>query len=268
MNIIFLSSIVLAAIGILAAVILYFVSQKFKVYEDPKIDEVAELLPGANCGGCGFAGCRNFAEMVVKNGGLGDLSCPPGGAGVNSAVSAVFGGGELKVVPKVAIVKCNGNCENAPAKIQYDSIPSCAYFNMIDAGESGCAFGCLGCGDCVKACKFGAIHIDAKTKLPVIDEAACGCCGGCAKACPRAIIGIVPKHEEGVVYVACMNKDKGGEAKKNCSVACIGCKKCEKTCEFTAIVVENNLACITPDKCTACKKCVEGCPAKSIFAVA
>jgi Na+-translocating ferredoxin:NAD+ oxidoreductase RNF subunit RnfB len=268
MNIIFLSSMVLAAIGILAAVILYIVSQKFKVYEDPKIDEVADLLPGANCGGCGFAGCRNFAETVVKNGGLNHLSCPPGGVAVNSAIAAVFGGGELKVVPKITIVKCNGNCENAPAKIQYDSISSCAYFNMIDAGESGCAFGCLGCGDCVKACKFGAIRMDEKTKLPVVDMSICGCCGACVRACPRAIIDIVPKQEQGVVYVACMNKDKGGEAKKNCIVACIGCKKCEKTCEYSAILVENNLAKIDTAVCTACKKCVEGCPAKSIYAIA
>jgi Na+-translocating ferredoxin:NAD+ oxidoreductase RNF subunit RnfB len=265
MNIILLSSIVLAAIGILAAVILYFVSQKFKVYEDPKIDEVAELLPGANCGGCGFAGCRNFAETVVKNNGLGDLMCPPGGAAVNSAIAAIFGGGEQIIVPKMTIVKCNGNCENAPAKVHYDSIASCAYFNMIDAGESGCAFGCLGCGDCVKACKFDAIHIDPTTKLPVIGDN-CVFCGACKKACPRSIIEIVPKHEQGVVYIACMNKEKGGEAKKNCAVACIGCKKCEKTCEFAAITVENNLAVINPDKCTACKKCMEGCPAKGIKA--
>ena len=262
MNIILLSSIVLAAIGILAAVILYFVSQKFKVYEDPKIDEVAALLPGANCGGCGFAGCRNFAETVVKNNGLNGLSCPPGGAAVNSAVAAVFGGGEQEIAPKMTIVKCNGSCENAIAKIHYDSAASCAFFNMIDAGESGCAFGCLGCGDCVKVCKFDAIRIDTQTKLPVINN--CVFCGACVKACPRAIIDIVSKHENGVVYVACMNKDKGGEAKKNCAVACIGCKKCEKTCEFAAITVADNLAAVNPEKCTVCKKCIDGCPAKVI----
>ncbi len=267
MNTILLSSVILAAIGVLAAVILYFVSQKFKVYEDPKIDDVVLLLPGANCGGCGFAGCRNFAETVVKNEGLNGMGCPPGGPAVNSAIATMFGGGAQEEIPKMTVVRCNGNCENAPAKVQYDSISSCAYFNMIDAGESGCAFGCLGCGDCVSACKFDAIHIDPQTMLPVID-ASCVFCGACKKACPRSIIDIVPIHEQGVVYVACMNKDKGGEAKKNCTVACIGCKKCEKTCEYSAVVVDNNLALINATACVACKKCVEGCPTNAIHASA
>lgn len=266
MNTILLSSMILAAIGVLAAVILYFVSQKFKVYEDPKIDEIAALLPGANCGGCGFAGCRNFAETIVKNEGLNDLSCPPGGSAVNSAIAKMFGGGTQELTPKIMIVRCNGSCTNAPAKVKYDSISSCAYFNMVNAGENGCAFGCLGCGDCVKACKFNSIHIDNVTMLPVIDSS-CVSCGACKKACPRGIIDIVPKHEQGTVYVACMNKDKGAEAKKNCTVACIGCKKCEKICEYSAILVENNLSVINGTTCTACKKCVEGCPTKAIHAI-
>jgi Na+-translocating ferredoxin:NAD+ oxidoreductase RNF subunit RnfB len=265
MDTIIFSSVVLAAIGVLAAVILYFVSQKFKVYEDPKIDDVVLLLPGANCGGCGFAGCRNFAENVVKNDGLKGLSCPPGGIAVNSAIAAIFGGGEPENTPKMTVIRCNGNCENAPAKVHYNSIPSCTYYSLVDAGESGCAFGCLGCGDCVTACKFDAIHIDTQTGLPVINDA-CVFCGACKKACPRSIIDIVPKHDEGVVFVACMNRDKGGDAKKNCKVACIGCKKCEKNCEYAAVTVDNNLALINGLTCIACKKCVEGCPTKAIHA--
>jgi len=267
MDTIILSSVVLAAIGIAAALILYFVSQKFQVYEDPKIDEVALLLPGANCGGCGFAGCRNFAETIVKNAGLNGLSCPPGGMPVSTAIAQVFGASAEEETPKMTIIRCNGNCENAPAKTIYDSISSCAYFNMLEVGESGCAFGCLGCGDCVKACKFDAISIDPKTKLPIINKS-CVFCGACMKACPRSIIDIVPKHEQGAVFVACMNKDKGGEAKKNCSVACIGCRKCEKTCEYSAITVNDNLAAINGATCTACQKCVEGCPTKAIHALA
>lgn len=268
MNTIVISSVVLASIGILSAILLYFVSQKFKVYEDPKIDEVTLLLPGANCGGCGFAGCRNFAENVVKNKGLDGFSCPPGGSSVNSAISQLFGGVLQEEAPRKTVIRCNGSCENAPAKVSYDSIASCAFFNNLEAGESLCAFGCLGCGDCVSACQFDAIKIDPLTKLPVVDEKACVFCKACIKACPRSIIDIVPMHDQKTVYVACMNKEKGGEAKKNCSVACIGCKKCEKTCEFSAVTVDNNLALINGVNCTSCLKCVEGCPTKAIHAMA
>jgi len=266
MNIVLVSSLIIAAIAMVLAVILFVVFQKFRVYEDPKIDVVADLLPGANCGGCGFAGCRNFAENVVKSGGLNGKSCPAGGASASEAIAAIFGEGAGEFIPRKVVVRCNGNCENAPAKVHYDSIQSCAFSCMTGAGESGCAYGCLGCGDCVHACKFDAIAIDAVIKLPKVNNN-CVLCGACVGACPRNILAIVPTHEQGTVVVACMNKDKGVDAKKNCAVACIGCKKCEKTCEFGAITVENNLASINPDKCTACKKCIEGCPAKGIVLV-
>ena len=266
MNIILISSLIIAVIAIVAAVVLYIVSQKFKVYEDPRIDEVSELLPGANCGGCGFAGCRNFAENVVKNGGLQGKICQPGGVSVNTAIAALFGEGVGKIAPLRVILRCNGNCENAPVKVHYDSIASCVFANTMCAGESGCAFGCLGYGDCVATCKFDAIAIDAVTKLPKTNNN-CMLCSACVNACPRKLLAIVPKQEQGTVVVACMNKEKGVDAKKNCAVACIGCKKCEKSCEFAAITVENNLASINPEKCTACMKCVEGCPAKAIRVV-
>ena len=266
MNIILISSLIIAAIAIVLAVVLYVVSQKFKVYEDPRIDEVAELLPGANCGGCGFAGCRNFAENVVKNGGLQGKTCPPGGASVNAAIAALFGEGATEAEPLQIVIRCNGDAKNAPPKVHYDSIPSCAYFHLTNAGESGCAYGCLGCGDCVDVCKFDAIAIDAVTKLPKVNEN-CVLCGACVNACPRNIIAIIPKREQGTMMVACMNKEKGAEAKKNCNAACIGCKKCEKSCECGAITVENNLSSIDIEKCTACMKCMEACPIKGIKAV-
>jgi ferredoxin len=202
----------------------------------------------------------------VKNNGLQGKMCPPGGASVNNAIAALFGGGAGEIIPQKVVVRCNGSCENAPAKVHYDSIQSCAYSNMMNAGESGCAFGCLGCGDCVTACKFDAIAIDAVTKLPKVNNN-CVLCGACITACPRKLITIVPMREQGTVVVFCMNREKGVDAKKNCAVACIGCKKCEKTCEFGAIIVENNLASIDYDKCTVCKKCIEGCPGKGIVVV-
>ena len=266
MNIILISALIIAAIAIVSAVILYVVSQKFKVYEDPRIDEVEALLPGANCGGCGWAGCRNFAENVVKAGGLQGKSCPPGGASVNAAIAQLFGEKAGGDVLKKAVIRCNGSRENAPAKTHYDSISSCAFFSMIHAGESGCPFGCLGAGDCVTACKFDAIAINPVTKLPEMNNN-CVLCGACIDVCPRKLIAILPLQKPATVVVACMNREKGGDAKKNCSVACIGCKKCEKLCDFDAVKVENYLATINPDKCTGCLKCVEGCPSKAILAV-
>ncbi|MBO4738337.1 MAG: RnfABCDGE type electron transport complex subunit B [Bacteroidales bacterium] len=265
-QIVLLSIGVLAAIGIVAAILLYFVAQKFKVYEDPMIAVVAELLPGANCGGCGFAGCRNFAENIVKNKGLNGKMCPAGGAPVNEQIAKLFGGEVGVATPKRLVLRCNGSCENAPAKTQYDSITSCAFANMITAGESACMYGCLGCGDCTKACKFGALHINPATGLPEVDAEKCVACGACVNTCPRKLLALVPMTEQGIVWVACANKERGVDAKKNCAAACIGCMKCVKNCENEAIKVTDNLAQIN-EKCIACHKCEEGCPAKAIHSI-
>ncbi|MDR1793365.1 MAG: RnfABCDGE type electron transport complex subunit B [Bacteroidales bacterium] len=262
MDLIILSVGILAAIGAGLALILYFVSRKFKVYEDPKIDEIAALLPGANCGGCGFAGCRNFAEFIVKNGGLNGKMCPPGGAATNDAIAALMGGEAQATVPTKIVLCCNGTCENAPSKIKYDSIASCAYANMVTASECGCSYGCLGCGDCVKVCGFDAIAIDVATGMPQISDK-CVQCGACITACPRNLLTKVPQTEQGIVWVACKNKEKGVEAKKNCTVACIGCMKCVKSCQYEAVTVADSLATIN-EKCIACKTCAEGCPTKAI----
>lgn len=260
------AALIIGAIGMIAAVILYFVSKAFKVIEDPRIDEVAEHLPGANCGGCGFAGCRALAEAIVKANTLDGYKCPAGGD--MKAIAAVMGLEAAEAEPMVAVVRCNGSCENAPAKVKYDSALSCQFATSIYAGESACPFGCLGCGDCVKACKFDAIHIDETTGLPVVDEEKCVGCGACAKTCPRKVIEVRPKGKLGRrVFVSCVNKEKGAAARKNCSAACIGCGKCAKACPFEAIKVENNLAYIDFTKCKSCRKCAGECPTGAIHAV-
>ena len=267
MNIQFIiyAAVILGAIALIAAVILFFVSKVFKVIEDPRIDEVAEVLPGANCGGCGFAGCRNLAEAIVKAGTLEGFSCPAGGSSVGENIAAILGLEAVAAEPLIAVVRCNGSCENAPAKNIYDGAPSCAFASSLFAGESACPSGCLGYGDCVQACMFDAIYIDSETKLPVVISERCGGCGGCTKVCPRQLIEIRHKgKKERRVFVACRNTEKGAVAKKNCAVACIGCGKCAKACAFEAITVENNLAYIDFTKCKLCRKCVSECPTQAI----
>lgn len=168
----------------------------------------------------------------------------------------------------VAVVRCNGTCANRPRVNQYDGAKSCAIAASLYGGETGCSFGCLGCGDCVSACQFGAIRMNPETGLPEVDESKCTACGACAKACPRNIIEIRPQGKKSRrVYVQCVNKDKGAVARKACTVACIGCGKCVKVCPFEAITLENNLAYIDPNKCKSCRKCEEVCPQGTIIAL-
>lgn len=260
--------ITLSLIGILSAVILYLIAQKFKVIEDPRIDDVANLLPGANCGGCGFAGCRNLAEFIVKNETLDNVFCPVGGNELLKQIGPVIGKVAVERDPMVAVLRCNGSKANSPAKAQYDGLSSCFFANNLFSGEGGCPFGCLGCGDCVTSCLFDAMHMDPETGLPVINQDKCTSCGACVKACPRNIIELRLKgKKDRRIFVSCINKEKGGPAKKNCAVACIGCGKCVKECKFEAITVDNNVAYINAEKCTLCRKCVESCPTKAIWEV-
>ena len=265
---ILIAVLVLGITGAIFAVVLYFVAQKFKVIEDPLIDEIAEVLPGANCGGCGKAGCRAMAEAFVKQGNMDGLSCPAGGPAVAAKVAALLGCSAEAAEPKVAVVRCSGSCDKAVAKNSYDGLQDCAFASSLYAGESGCAFGCLGLGSCVKACQFDAIKVNPETGIAEVDEDKCVACGACVKACPRGVIELRNKGKQNRrVYVACNNKEKGGIAKKSCSVACIGCGKCMKTCPFGAIKVENNLAYIDYNVCKMCRKCVAECPSGSIHAV-
>ena len=257
----------LCAIGIASAVILYFVAQKFKVEEDPRIDTVESILPGANCGGCGKPGCRGFAEATVKATSLDGLFCPVGGAETMTKVAAALGMEVTAQTPQIAVVRCNGTCDHRQRTSQYDGYKSCAIEHSLYRGETDCTFGCLGCGDCVTACPFDAIHMD-ENGLPVVSEEKCVACGACVKACPRNIIELRNKGVKGRrVFVCCVNKDKGNIARKACTAACIGCGKCVKECPFEAITLENNLAYIDFRKCRLCRKCVSVCPTHAIHEV-
>ncbi|TAJ14170.1 Fe-S cluster domain-containing protein [Marinilabiliaceae bacterium JC017] len=268
MNVVLITIITLGALGAVAAIILYFVAQKFKVFEDPRIDQVEEVLPAANCGGCGFPGCRAFAEAMVKADDISTMNCPVGGAEVMAKAAAVLGKEVEAAAPKLAVVKCNGTCENRPRLTTYDGASTCAIAASLYGGETGCSYGCYGLGDCVEACTFDAIYMDEETGLPVVDEEKCVACGACVSACPKNIIELRKQGPKGRrVFVSCVNKDKGAVARKVCSAACIGCKKCEKECPFGAITVVNNLAYIDDSKCKLCRKCVVVCPTNAIHEV-
>lgn len=257
----------LGTLAIVAAIILYFVAQKFKVFEDPRIDDVEEILPSANCGGCGYAGCRAFAEALVKAGTMEGFNCPVGGSDVMVDVGKALGLEAEIAEPQIAVVRCNGTVDNSPAKVKYDGISSCAAAATIYSGEGGCSFGCLGLGDCEESCDFDAIHVNPKTMIPEVTNN-CVACNACVIACPKDIIELrnVGKKERRI-FVSCINEEKGAPAKKNCSVACIACSKCFNVCPFDAIEMKNNRAYIDYEKCKLCRKCVAVCPTDAIHEI-
>jgi electron transport complex protein RnfB len=260
-----LTIISLTLLGLISAVILYFVAQKFKVFEDPRIDMVQEVLPAANCGGCGFAGCRNFAEALVASKSFEGLKCPVGGNDVMAKVAIILDREPVLSDPLVAVLLCQGSPEYRPRTSLYNGARDCRIAHSLYLGETDCSYGCMGFGDCVIVCTFNAMHIDKVTGLPVISDEKCTSCGACVKACPRNIIELRKRaKKERKLYVACVNCDKGGPAKRACQVACTGCTKCFKVCESDAITIESNLAYIDAAKCTFCRKCVTECPQNSI----
>jgi len=261
-----LTVISLGSVGLVAAVILYVISQKFKVYEDPRIDQIQDALPGANCGGCGFTGCRNFAEALVKADTLDGLNCPVGGASLMADVAKILGKEAVATDPLVAVVRCQGSYEHRPRTSVYEGVKECSAAHYLYGGDTDCQYGCLGYGDCVRACNFDAMYMDEKTGLPVITDEKCVACGACVKACPRNIIELRKKaKKDRKIFVSCVNCDKGGPARKACRVACIACNKCYNVCEFDAITIKDNLAYIDSFKCTFCRKCVVECPTNAII---
>jgi len=260
--------VILSVLGVLLAMVLFLVAKKFKVEEDPRIDEVEKVMPGANCGGCGYAGCRAFAQSCVEAGNLDKNFCPVGGNDTMKKVAAVLGIQAVDKAPMVAVVRCNGTCENRPKTNEYDGLKSCRVKASLYSGDTGCSFGCLGCGDCVAACQFDAISMNPETGLPVVDQDKCTACGKCAAACPKQVIELRLKGPRNMrMFVSCINKDKGPAVKKACAAGCIGCGICAKTCTHDAIVVENNVAYIDSSKCKLCRECEAMCPTGAIHGV-
>ena len=260
MNSILLAIAIIGGTGLIGGVLLAVISHFCDTGEtNERLAEIRDALPGANCGACGYAGCDSYAE-AVENGSAEANLCAPGGKDTALKLSEILGV-EIELTPKVARVNCNGCTHNVQTKYNYTGMQSCKAAAALAGGMKSCNFACLGLGDCQNVCEFGAISI--KDGVAVVDESLCGGCGLCAKTCPKQVISIVTKKSAAVI--PCNNKEKGGVARKNCKTACIGCSACVRACEFGAVSVENFLATIDADKCTACGKCVAACPQKIII---
>jgi electron transport complex protein RnfB len=254
----------MGAIGVFFAGFLAFASSKFSVEEDPRIEQIQNVLPGANCGGCGYPGCANYAAAVVA-GEAQPMCCPVGGGDVARMIAEIMGieAEEISCVKNVARVMCNGDKESCKNKYRYIGVSDCvAASRMPGGGPKGCEYGCLGLGTCVGVCPVDAIEI-SPDGIAVIDEEKCISCGKCVPACPKKVISMVPYGHR--VHVLCNNPEAGKLVRQKCSVGCIACKRCEKACEFDAIHVNNNLAVIDYQKCTECMECVKICPTHTII---
>ena len=251
---------VLCAISAVCAAVLVIAAKYMDVPVDMTVEKIRDCLPGANCGACGYAGCDNYASELASGNEEKTNKCLPGGDKTAKAIAAVLGTEADDVIEHVAVVRCQGSCENAIRKEEYQGISSCAGANLLFGGSKMCTFACLGYGDCAEVCPEHAIVI--QDGLARIDAHRCIGCGRCAETCPNHIIALVPDTVRTVV--ACSNTLSGAVVRPACKVGCIGCKKCEKECPASAITVENSLSKIDYGKCTNCGHCVEICPTKAI----
>jgi RnfABCDGE-type electron transport complex B subunit len=257
-NPILFAVLVLGILGLGGSIILVLASKFMTVREDPRIAQVAECLAGANCGGCGYAGCADYAKAIVADGAP-TFKCAPGGDKAADAINRIMGQAEGDRPSLKACVVCAGG-ENCGVKFEYQGIQTCAAAASLAGGPSACAFGCLGYGDCTRACKFDAIHVIKGVAR--VDREKCTGCTACTRACPRGIIKMKPVA--GQPAVKCSNTERGAAVIKVCKVGCIACGLCEKNCPHQAVFVQNNVALIDYTKCNGCGICVAKCPKKVI----
>ena len=255
MSLILSSAGVLALIALVLGAFLAVASVIFKVEGNDTEEKVASLLPGANCGGCGYAGCASMAKAIA-NGEESVSACSIVSQENADAICEILGMEKPEIIVKRAVVRCRGNCNNTKNKYDYIGIHDCNAAMRVSGGPNACDFGCLGLGSCAAVCPENAIVIE--NELARIDRDKCIGCGACAKACPKKVIEIIPETHG--ILVKCKNTQKGAEVRKYCDVGCIACKICEKNCPEGAISVDSGLAVIDFSKCTACGTCVEKCP--------
>ena len=257
--------IVMTAIGLVFGLILAFADKKFSIEVNPLIHIVDDILPKGQCGSCGYAGCLAYAEAVVLNPEVAPNLCIPGKKPVADLVAELTGKSAPEIEPRIAQIRCKNTITHAIKKYNYAGVEDCIAASLIQGGPKGCEYGCVGFGTCVHSCPFGAMTM-GEDHLPLVDEKKCTGCGKCATVCPKEIIHMTPIGAP--VAVLCNSRDKGVIARKLCSVDCLGCGLCGKSCLFDAITVENNLAVVDPKICMAkCTNptCLEKCPTGAIY---
>jgi RnfABCDGE-type electron transport complex B subunit len=255
MNAIALAIILLPLVGLIAGVGLGVAAHFMSVKENERALALREVLPGANCGACGFSGCSGYAEALANSPNIKTNLCPVGGDDVAVKISEILGVEASATVPMRAIVRCAGSIDASKRAAEYVGVASCRAAAALYNGGNACRYGCIGLGDCAAVCEMDAI--DIRRGVAVVDHGKCLGCGKCAAVCPKSVISVVPAGAR--PYVACHNPDKGPQTKKVCSVGCVGCRMCLKACEAGAISFDGFRAKIDPQKCTACGKCVEAC---------
>ena len=246
---------VVGGIGMLSGVVLSLAAKFMSVSADERVGIVRGILPGANCGACGFAGCDEYAEKLLDNSAKTNL-CTPGGIVVAKAVSEFLGTDFEGIVEKMAVVRCSGGRSHTGYVMDYQGPATCEACNYLYQGRRSCSHACLGFGDCLSVCQYGAIYLE--DGIACIDASLCTACGMCAEACPNHLIVVLPKTAR--IFVGCHSNDKGAFVRKICTAGCIGCSLCEKKCEYGAISIIDNLASIDPEKCSSCGKCIDICP--------
>ena len=252
---------VVGVTGLLIGILLGIAGKMLHVPVNEKELAVRELLPGNNCGGCGFPGCDGLAQAIAE-GTAPANQCPVANAETHAKIAEVCGSAITETEKQVAFVMCSGTCDKTARKYNYYGIDDCRQAVLAPGrGEKQCTYGCMGYGSCVSACQFDAIHV--VDGVAVVDKEKCVACGKCIAACPKHLIELVPAKAEKLV--SCHSNDKGKDVRVACEVGCIGCMLCVKQCEAGAITVKDNLAHIDYSKCTNCGKCAEKCPRKIII---
>jgi len=263
-SIIIIPAVIVGGLGLIYGIGLAIASKVFYVQIDPKIEKVNEALPGANCGGCSYAGCAAYAEAIVLHNA--ELNkCAPGGAATVKAIAEILGVTAVAAERKIALIHCqSGGKNNTNFRYNYNGISTCKAAVYVSSGPNLCNYGCVFQNDCVKACQFNAIHVD-ENGLRIVSKDKCTGCGACVVACPRNLIELIPVSK--IVHVLCKSHDMGSEAKKACgnNTACIGCGICAKKCPKQAITIDNKLAIIDYNLCINCGICADNCPTKAIY---